>query len=154
MAANPFFMYDQAALQMANGNIDFAADSFRMVLVGSGYTPDQAADDAWSDISANEISGTGYTANGQAIDISTSNPAARIIMFDGPDQSWASSTLSGVAYAVIVRDADSNGALAGTDIPCFCSELEDGGTVSTTNGTLAVTIDADGIYRLSLTVAA
>jgi len=147
-------MYDQAALQMANGNIDFDADSFRMVLVGTGYTPNQQTDDAWSDISAQEISGTGYTANGQAIDISTSIAAARVIEFDGPNISWASSTLSDVAYAVIVRDADSNGALAGTDIPCFCCELEDGGSVSTTNGTLSVTIDDDGIYRLTLTAPA
>lgn len=153
MPANPFFMYEQAALAWANGGIDFDTDSFRMVLVGAGYTPDQLADDAWSDISANEISGTGYTANGVALAVTTSSPSDRVIQIDCDDQSWSSSTLT-AAYAVIVRDADSNGSLAGTDIPVFCCELEDGGTVSTTNGTLSVTINANGVYRLTLTAAA
>lgn len=154
MPANPFFMYEQAALAWANGGIDFDTDSFRMVLVGAGYTPDQLTDDTWSDISANEISGTGYTANGVALTVTTSSPADRVIQIDCDDQSWPSSTLSGVAYAVIVRDADGNGSLAGTDIPVFCCELEDGGTVSTTNGTLSVTINANGVYRLTLAAAA
>ncbi|MDP5216685.1 hypothetical protein Q5Y75_05600 [Ruegeria sp. 2205SS24-7] len=154
MAANPFFFYDQAALAHANGGIDFDTDAFRMVLVGTGYTPNQATDDAWSDISANEISGTGYTANGKLLTVTTSNPTARVIQIDCDDQSWTSSTLSNVAYAIIVRDADSNGTLAGTDIPVFCCELEDGGSLSTTNGTLSVTIDANGVYRTTVAAAA
>ncbi len=153
MAANPFFMYDQAALAWANGGIDFDTDSFRMVLVGTGYAPNQSTDSAWSDISANEISGTGYTANGKAVTFTTSIPSAQTVRFDCPDQSWPSSTLAGVAYAVIVRDADGNGALAAGDIPVFCCELENGGSLSTTNGTLAVTIDAAGVYNLNITAA-
>lgn len=154
MASNPWFMYDAAALGLLNGSIDFDTDSFRMVLVGSGYTPDQANDNAWSDISANEVAnGNGYATHGKALTMATSVPAAQVAMVDCDDQSWPSSSIT-AAYAVIVKDGDSNGALAAGDIPVFCCELNDGGALTTVNGTLSVPIHANGIYRFTLAAAA
>jgi hypothetical protein len=124
-----------------------------MVLVGTGYTPDQSADDTWSDISSNEISGTGYTTHGEAVTLSVSR-SGLVTTVDCDDQSWTSSTISGAAYAIIVRDADANGSLATTDIPMWYCELEDGSSVSTTNGTLAVTINASGVYASTAGTAA
>lgn len=125
-----------------------------MVLVGTGYTPNQSTDTAWSDISANEIAnGGGYATHGKAITQGVSR-SGLAVTFDCDDQSWGSSTLTDVAFAVIVRDADSNGALAAGDIPlCFC-ELEDGGSLSTTNGALAVNINASGVFTTTATAAA
>lgn len=153
MAANPWAIYGNALEKILDGTIDLDTDSFRMVLVGTGYTPNQSTNTAWSDISANEISGTGYTANGKAITQGVSR-SGLAITFDCDDQSWTSSTLSNVAYAVIVRDGDSNGALAAGDIPlCYC-ELEDGGSLSTTNGALAVNINAAGVFTVTAAAAA
>jgi hypothetical protein len=152
MASNPWFILGHAAEKQADGTIDLIGDSYRMVLVGTGYVPNQSTDAAWSAISANEIAGTGYTANGKAVALSVSRTGL-VITYDCPDQSWASSTLTNVAYAVIVRNALADGTLAATDIPVFVCELEDAGSLSTSNGTLAVTIDAAGVYTRTLTAA-
>jgi hypothetical protein len=146
-------MYGQALENVLDGTIDLASDSFRMALVGTGYTPNQSTDDTWSDISSNEISGTGYTTHGKAVTLSQSR-SGLVVTVDCDDQSWTSSTLSSVAYAVIVRDADDNGSLATTDIPMWYCELEDGSSVSTTSGTLSVTINASGLYTLTAGTAA
>jgi len=153
MAANPWFMYGEAQKLVLDGTIDLDTDSFRMVLVDNTYVLNQSTDALWSAISADEITGTGYTANGKAI-TPTIARSGLVTTFDCDDQSWASSTLANVAYAVIVRDADSNGALAAGDIPMFAMELEAGGSVSTTSGTLAITISATGVYTFTATAAA
>jgi len=153
MAATAWAIYGNALEKIHDGTIDLDTDSFRMVLVGTGYTPNQSTDTAWSDISANEISGTGYTANGKAI-TQTVSRSSLVVTFDCDDQSWTSSTLTNVAYAVIVRDADGNGSLAAGDIPlCWC-ELEDGSSVSTSSGTLSVNINASGVFTSTATTAA
>lgn len=153
MAANAWAVYGNALELVHEGTLDLDTDSFRMVLVGTGYTPNQSTNTAWSDISANEISGTGYSANGNAI-TQTVTRSGLAVTFDCDDQSWASSTLTGVAYAVIVKDADANGVLAAGDVPlCFC-ELEDAGSLSTTDGTLSVNINASGVFTTTATAAA
>lgn len=153
MAANAFFVYGNALEQIANGTIDLDTDSFRMILVGTGYTPNQSTDTAYSNVSGSEVTGTGYTAGGQAITQSVSR-SGLAVTFDCDDQSWTSSTISGAAYAVIVRDADGNGSLVAGDLLLAACELEDGGSLSTTNGTLAVTINASGVFTITATAAA
>lgn len=153
MAANPWFMYGNALELVMEGAIDLDTDSFRMVLVGSGYTPNQSTDAAWSAISANEVAnGNGYATHGKAI-TQTVTRSGLAVTFDCDDQAWSSSTIT-AAYAIIVKDADGNGALAAGDVPVFCCELENGGTVSTTNGTLTVTINAAGVYTITAGTAA
>lgn len=149
--ANPFFMFGPALQSVMDGTVDLDNDSFRMTLHNS-YTPNQATHGTWADVSATEISGTGYTAAGNALTCTVSR-SGLAVTFDCDDQSWPSSTLT-AQYACIVRDADGNGALASTDILMFCSELQDGSTISTTNGTLGVTINASGVYTVTAAGAA
>ncbi len=153
MPANPWFIFGHAAEKQADGTIDLIGDSYRMVLVGTGYVPNQGTDAAWSAISAEEIAGSGYVANGKAVALSVSR-AGLVVTYDCPDQSWNPSTLSGVAYAVIVRNALADGTLAAGDIPVFCCELEAGGSLSSVAGPLGVTIDAAGVYKRTETAAA
>lgn len=146
MAANDFFIYTNALKATFDKLIDWHDDVFHITLVGSGYNPDQALDDAWSDISANEITGTGYTAGGQVVDISTAIDGLAIDI-DASDESWASSTLD-ATWAVIVHIANGT-SIQSTDIPVACVRLESGGSLSTTNGTLSITMAAGGIYTVT-----
>lgn len=153
MAANDWAVYGPANEAINDGTIDLDDDSFRMVLVTSSYTPDQTADDTWSDISTNEVAnGNGYATHGKAITQSTSRTNL-VYTFDCDDQTWTSSTIT-AAYAVIVRDADDNGALAAGDLVLAYCELEDGGTVSTTSADLAVTISTSGVFSVTAATAA
>lgn len=148
MAAGNWIMYGHALEKILDGTIDVANDSFRIVLVTSLYTPAQNTDDAWSDISANEVSGTGYTANGGAINLTVSR-SANVVTIDGEDETWASSTIT-ARYAVIVRDADSNGSLATTDIPLAYLLLDTTpADVSTTSADFTITMNANGIGQFT-----
>lgn len=146
MAAGTVTLYGAAKENIAKALIDLDTDSFVVALLGSGYTPSVNSDDTWSDISANEISGTGYTAGGSALAGVTVTRSGGTVTFDANDVSWTSSTLT-AKYAVIAKKA--GGSLAGTDLLLAYVELETGSTVSTTNGTLAITWNASGIFTLS-----
>lgn len=149
MAADAWKVYGHALEQIQENGIDLAGDSFRMVLVTSSYTPNQSTNTAWSDISANEVAnGNGYTTHGKALTV-TSTRSGLVVTFDCDDQAWTSSTIT-AKYAVIVHDADGNGALAAGDIPVCYSDLENGGgSLSTTNGTFTVSINASGVFTVT-----
>jgi hypothetical protein len=85
----------------ANGDIDFGADTFYLMLVTSTYTPDKDAHDFRNDVT-NEVVGTAYTAGGKAITATVSLDTAndRIEVTYGT-VTWAASTITaraGVIY--------------------------------------------------------
>ena len=149
MAAGNWLVYGPALELLLEGGLDLDTDTWRMVLVTSSYTPAQTTDAAWSTISANEVAnGNGYTTHGKLL-TATSTRSGLVVTFDVDDQSWTSSTIT-AKYAVIVRDANADNTLAGTDIPlCYCDLESGGGSVSTTNGTLAVNINASGVFTVT-----
>jgi hypothetical protein len=86
--------------------IDFDADDIRVALLTNSYTPDRTADEFWDDVSANEVSGAGYTTDGELL-------TTKVIAVDGTghfgvltadDITWASSTLT-AHYAVVYKDS-------------------------------------------------
>lgn len=86
-------------------NIDLLSDDLRMALVTGSYTPNADADDFWDDVSANEASGTGYTANGQAL-------AGKTFAYTAANSwgtSWSASTAYGGNNAHYVRPTTGNG---------------------------------------------
>ena len=145
MAAGNFILYSNALEKMLDGTIDLDTDSFRMVLVTDSYTPAQNTDVAWSDISAAEVAnGSGYATHGKAL-TATLSRTDNVVTLDCDDQTWTSSTIT-AKYAVIVRDADGNGALAAGDIPVSYVDLETGGgSLSSTNADFTVSINANGV---------
>lgn len=145
MPAGAWKVYGPALEAIHEGVIDLDTNTWRLVLLTSSYTPDQSNHDTWSDMSANEVVGTGYTANGKLL-TQTVTRSGLVVTFDCDDQSWASSTIT-AKYAVIVRDADANGALAGTDLVlCYCDLETGGGSVSTTSGLFSVQMNASGVF--------
>lgn len=147
MAAGTFTLYGAAIESIAKGAIDLDTDTFVAVLVGAGYTPSNDADDTWSDLSAEELTtGSGYTAGGIALSSVTVTRSGATVTFDAADLSWTSSTLT-AKYVVLVRRAGAS--LVAGDLLLGYAELEAGGTVSTTNGTLAVNWNASGIFTIA-----
>lgn len=149
MAAGNWLMFNDALEKIQDGTIALESDSFRIVLLTASYTFD-ATDVQWSEISTNELAnGGGYTTHGEAFTFAVSE-AAGTVTIDGSDTSWASMTQSPAPQqAVIVRDADANGALATTDIPICFLDLESGGSVSDLSSqTLNVNIHASGMWTM------
>lgn len=145
MPAGAWRVYGAAAEAIHRGTLDLDTHTFRMVLVTASHTPNQSTHSTWADMSANEVVGTGYTASGKLLTC-TVGRSGLVVTFDCDDQSWTTSTIT-AKYAVIVRDADANGTLASTDpLLCFCDLETAGGSVSSTAGTFAVTINASGVF--------
>ena len=78
-----FTLYPNFKLKQNNGvrSIDLDGATIKLALFTSSYTP-SASDDLYSGISADEVSGTGYTAGGQAVDNKT-------LTLSGNDAVWA-----------------------------------------------------------------
>ena len=67
--ASTGFMFNSALRDEAMGNINYNADTFKVMLLTNAATPNK---DTWtkrSDVT-NEVSGTGYTAGGAALTVS------------------------------------------------------------------------------------
>lgn len=101
--------------------------------------------DYYDDISANEITGTGYTAGGATLanKAVTLDTGTNTVKFDADDPSWTSATLS--AYGVLFY-IDT-----GTDSTSLLISYHPFSTQPTasTNGTYTAAINAAGIATLA-----
>lgn len=104
MAVSPK-VYPYGQLHVQNGDVDLDAAAIKGALVSSSYTPSTSHEFFSTSVSANEISGTGYTAGGQTL----ANKTVTLELADSFATTWAAST----AYAVgdVVRPTAGNGHL-------------------------------------------
>lgn len=126
--------------------VDLSADTIKVMLCTSSYTPDQDTHDFKDDVTA-EVTGTGYTAGGATLGSPslTYTGGTNTLAFDGADVSWAASTLT-ARYAVVYDSTP------GTDATRpLIMYVDFGADVSTTAGTLQLTWDSAGLC--SVTVA-
>lgn len=81
-------VFPKFKLAQHNGNaVDLDTDTIKVAWVTNAWTPNLATNEFWGDISANEVSGTGYTAGGSAI-------AGVTLALDGNTMEWAHNDLS------------------------------------------------------------
>jgi len=118
--------------------------SVKVMLLTSTAAPDQ---DTWIYKSSvtNEITGTGYTAGGQAIasPTATYTAAGNISTFDAADTVWSGSTLT-ARYAVIYYDT---GTAATSPI---IGIINFGADVSSTAANFTITWNASGIFTFTI----
>lgn len=97
--------YPSAFAEMYNNDFN-NGDAFKVALLGSLGTYN-AAHTAWSDVSANEISGAGYTAGGESVTISATSSSTKTEFTLGSVE-WVAATIT-FAHAVVY--AVASGAL-------------------------------------------
>lgn len=131
----PSLIYNSCLDDTVRGNIDFDTDTFKMMLVSSTYTA--AKTHAKRSDVTNEVSGTGYTAGG--------NAAAVTVTKDNTNNredisftitSWTTATITARA-GVIYK---SRGGLSSADE--LVGYVDFGSDVTSTAGTFAVTISS------------
>lgn len=150
MPAGNWLVYGAALENISDGVINLETDSFKVILCTSSYTPNQSTHSTYADVSAAEVAnGNGYTTGGVAVTPTTTR-SGLVVTFDTTDPTpWSSSTIT-AKYAVMVRDADANGTLvAGDLLLCYCDLETGGGSLSTTNGTFTVTMNASGVFTMT-----
>jgi hypothetical protein len=96
------FIYDSANDDLARGNINYASDTFYVMLATSGYTPAKKTDLKRSAVSP-EVTGTGYVAGGQtsgATVVKDTTNDRQTVTFAGV--SWSTATIT-ARYAVYYK---------------------------------------------------
>jgi hypothetical protein len=138
----------RAILGGTGGPIDWDTDTLHIMLVNQTYRDlsdaTKKGHDFYDDVSANEVSGTGYTAGGQALagaSIASDGADGYFITFTDP--AWPSATITAWG-AVIFKKV---GGTFGADDPLLLF-LDFGAAVSSTNGTFTVDIPGTGLYVL------
>lgn len=131
-----------------NGSVDLetpGGNGYKCALVTVTESPVQNTDDFWDDASANEVSGTNYTADGQLL----ANPAvtmsgAGLITWDTDDPAtWAQNAggFTDARLAIIIR---STGTDSTSELIAYSDNFAaDRGNVS---GDFSITLDAAGIF--------
>lgn len=121
-----------------NKEIDFDTDTIKTMLLTSGYTY-SPSHKYKSDLGANEITGTGYSAGGvtitgKSITLDTGWPR---VEFDGNNPSWGpGASFTGVRYAVVYDDSPATDATK----PLICL-VDFAVDVDTVNGNFVISWD-------------
>ena len=118
--------------------VDMDSDTIKIGLLDDSHTF-TAANDTWADVSANEVSATGYTAGGGTLD-SPSITEGATFKWDADDETW---TITGsmTAYHAVVYDTTNADSL-------ICS-FDFGGAKTATNGNFTVSFSASGIITMT-----
>ena len=151
MAAGTFQFYDATA-KFLLGGADFTTNTIKVAIVTASYTPNQDTDDAWADVSANEIgsTNTGYTTGGYTLLSPAITETTKGFFFDSADPTWTagSSNLPTHKYYVMYISGTVE-AITNPLIGYF--EGESGSTVpeTTSGNTLTITVPTAGWFDVT-----
>ena len=149
MAAGNFTIYANAKLLALQGSMNLSTSSANLfgVLATTAYTPNANADSTYANVSANEASGTGYTAGGQALGSVSLTLSGATATFTSASATWSNSTIT-ARYFVIVRRAAA-GTAASTDPLLGYFDMTGGGSLSSTSGPFTANPNASGWFTLT-----
>ena len=134
-------MGDTAQISTA---INFATDTFKLMLLTSSHTTDIDAQVFIDDVSANEVAASGtYSAGGVTLTPSSSTDDTNDRgALDAADVSFTSATIT-ARYAVLYKDTGTPGTSPIVAIYDFGSDK------TSTAGTFAITINSAGLLTLA-----
>lgn len=118
----------------------------KVLMVTDTETPDFNVDNFRDDVTANEVSGTGYSAGGVVLTTTELTVATGVLTYDAADSSWASSTIAnamaGVGYF-------ARGGADTADELIFLSDFVS--AASSSGGTFTIQWAAAGIFTVDFT---
>lgn len=153
MARGDLTMFEEFVNYLGNAlyNFENGGDAFKLALVDSTASVPTAATPTpmWGDFSGNEVSGSGYTANGETLASQSYNEASGTATFDAADVTWsqASGGTSGFTsayYAILYDDT-----VASPVDPAVCF-VDMGGPVNNNDGDVTVSWNASGIFTVAV----
>lgn len=131
-------IYNRYKANLMNKEVDMEADTLKVALLDNSHSF-SATNNVWADVSANEISGTGYSAGGEAL-ANGAVTQAGTTKFDADDTQWTSASFT--AYHAVIYDD----TLTGDDLVC---SIDFGGAKTVASGTFTIQWDAAGIITLA-----
>jgi hypothetical protein len=131
-------IYNRFKANLLNKEIDLEADTIKVMLLNNSHAF-TATHNQKSEIVANEITGTGYTAGGAALANKAVTQAATS-KWDADDTAWTSASFTAY-HAVIFDDTLTNDDL-------ICS-IDFGAAKTVSAGTFTIQWHTDGIITLA-----
>lgn len=145
MARGDMTLFEEFAAQLGGENHIFGTDIIKVFIIDNS-TPPTAADTTptYADYSANEVSGTGYTAGGEEIAGDSYAEVSGVGTMDGTDVVWSynAAGFTGAYWAPFYNDTN------GTDMAIGFVDL--GGPVSQQDGNVTVSWNASGIFTITV----
>jgi len=138
-------VYGSALKAAFNKEIDFDSDNIKVALLTSAYSPNQDSHDYFDDVVGFEVTGTGYTAGGQALagKTLTYDAGTNTLKIDANDVTWGSSSIT-ARYAVIYNDSPSTSATK--PLVAYFDFVTDR---ASSNGDFIIRWGADGIMSVT-----
>lgn len=140
------FIYNSFKLKIFDSStkIDLSngGDTIKLALLANTYTPSIDNHEFFDDVSAHEVSATGYTAGGQTIAnqaVSQDNTGDEGV-YDGDNVTWANSSIT-ARYAVLYKDTGTPGTSPLIGYIDFGEDKESEGD------NFIVSFDAEGIIN-------
>ena len=130
--------YERFKANLMNKEVDLEADTVKVALMDSSHSF-TSTNNTWSDVSANEVSGTGYTAGGATLANKAVTQAATT-KFDADDVTWSTGTFT-ANHAVLYDDTLTNDDLM--------VSFDFGGAQTVTAADFTISWHADGIWTLA-----
>lgn len=133
-------VYNRFRAGMIKGDFDLENDDIKVALMDDNHSFSED-DNTWSDVSANEISGTNYDSGGKSLSNKsvTQNDTDNKGEFDADDITWSDATFSAY-HAVIYDDTNSNDELI--------ASLDFGSEISVSDGDFTIEWDSEGIIHI------
>ena len=142
MATVTFNLYDTFRVKSFDGAaVDFeAVNTLKMAVLTAGYIPNQATDSLFSGISANEVSGTGYTPGGEVCSNGIVSLATGTVTVDANDPAVWSQDAGGFSNGRSVALYD----IVSGDLIGYSADF--GADQGNLNGDFSVAFGVDGIF--------
>lgn len=131
-------IYTQFLADLMNKVVDLEADTIKVALLDDSHSFTNS-NTTWADVSANEVSATGYTAGGATL-ASKAVTEAATTKWDANDVVWTITGTLTAYHAVIYDTTASDNLIASIDF---------GGAKTATDGTFTITWNASGIITLA-----
>jgi len=133
-------IYDDFKEDLMDGSVDLSngGDTLKVALLDSSHTF-TAGDANWAAVSANEITGTGYSAGGVTMSTQSVAVATNTATFDLGDAIWTTATFT-AAHAVVYSVTNSSSLIASFDF---------GGDQSVSAGTFTIQWHGNGVITLT-----
>lgn len=131
--------YERFKANLMNKEIDLEADTIKVALMDTNHTF-TSTNNTWSQVSANEVSGTGYTAGGATLANKAVTQAATT-KWDADDVTWSTTTIADASHAVVYDDTMTNDDLI--------ISIDFGGSQSTTAADFTIAWNAAGIVTIA-----
>ena len=145
MAAWTFFDSFKTNTINGTGIIDFDTDLIKIALITVSNVPDINVDDFWDDLQATEVSGTNYTAGGEALTTRTVTESGGTVTFNADDVNWVSNAggFADARHAILYFDSTVN------TTSNLIATLDFGVDKGNTTGDLTIEMDSLGIITLT-----